>query len=132
MFTEQQLTAAHSKVKTGADFPKYIKEIKALGLISYTFMVTDGAIIYNGAKGHEVRSMAKYPPLTINKNSSAETLYYNITIHQQGQTDFLTFCKQAAQTGVQKWVIDTNTMFCTYYNIAGNKMLAEPIPQDEY
>jgi len=132
MFTEQQLTAAHSKVKTGADFPGYIREIKALGLISYTFMVADGTIIYNGANGFELRSAAKYPSLSIYPHSSAGVLYYNITIHQQGQTDFLTFCKQAAQAGVEKWVVDTQTMLCTYYDVAGNQMLAEPIPQDDY
>lgn len=28
MFTVEQIKAAHSKVKTGADFPAYIKEIR--------------------------------------------------------------------------------------------------------
>ncbi len=28
MFTVEQIKAAHSKVKSGADFPSYIKEIK--------------------------------------------------------------------------------------------------------
>ncbi len=33
MFTAQQM-AAHAKVKTGADFPAYVQEIKQLGLWS--------------------------------------------------------------------------------------------------
>ena len=32
MFTVEQIKAAHSKVKSGADFPSYIKEIKSLGV----------------------------------------------------------------------------------------------------
>ena len=43
MFTVQQMKAAHAKVKTGADFPGYVKEIKQLGLIHYDFMVKDGS-----------------------------------------------------------------------------------------
>ena len=31
MFTAEQIKAAHSKVQSGADFPAYIKAIKALG-----------------------------------------------------------------------------------------------------
>ena len=33
MFTAEQIITAHSKVKSGADFPNYIKDIKALGVI---------------------------------------------------------------------------------------------------
>lgn len=31
MFTVEQIETAHAKVKSGADFPNYIKEIKELG-----------------------------------------------------------------------------------------------------
>ena len=40
MFTIQQIKEAHSKVKSGADFPKYVHDIIALGVTSYeTFCV---------------------------------------------------------------------------------------------
>lgn len=35
MFTVEQIKAAHSKVKSGADFPAYIQEIKSLGVTHY-------------------------------------------------------------------------------------------------
>lgn len=31
-----------------------------------------------------------------------------------------------------KYVVDTNTMLCTYYHLSGNNMLAEPIPDKGY
>lgn len=34
MFTAEQLTEAHSKVKSGADFPKYMQKIKGLSVTS--------------------------------------------------------------------------------------------------
>jgi uncharacterized protein YbcV (DUF1398 family) len=46
MFTEQQMKAAHSKVKSGADFPRYFQEIKKLGLIRYEYFVKTGVTIY--------------------------------------------------------------------------------------
>lgn len=132
MFTLQQVKAAHSKVKTGADFPKYIQEIKALGLITYQFMVTNGQTIYYGDNNHEVKSMAIYQPQVIAISSSVIRLRQNIAIHQQGKTDFITFCRQAAEAGVEKWIIDTQKMLCTYYDITGTEMVAEPIPQTDY
>lgn len=35
MFTAEQIKTAHRKVKSGADFPAYIKEIKVLGVTHY-------------------------------------------------------------------------------------------------
>ena len=132
MFTEQQIKEAHSRVKAGADFPRYVQEIKKLGLISYEYLVSDGTTVYYGENGYEVVSDARYAPLAIASISSASALRHTITIHQQGQTDFLTFCGQAADAGVEKWVIDTRKMMCTYYDLEGNEMVAEPIPQGEY
>jgi uncharacterized protein YbcV (DUF1398 family) len=132
MFTEQQIKAAHSKTKTGADFPKYIQEIKSLGLIRYEYWVTDGHIIYYGENGHVVNSGSRYKPNVIASSTSISQLQHIISIHQQGQTDFLTFCGQVAEAGVEKWVIDIKKMLCTYYDLAGNGMIAEPIPQWDY
>lgn len=129
MFTEEQLKAAHNKVKTGADFPKYINEIKLLGLLRYEFWVDNGRVIYYGSNGYVVNSAPKYPQLEISGNSSTEQLKHTIAIHQQGLTDFITFCKEAAAAGVDKWVIDSQRMLCIYYDSAGNEMVAEPIPQ---
>jgi len=132
MFTEQQIKEAHSKVKTGADFPRYVQEIKKLGLVHYEYLVHDGTTVYYGENENEVRSAARYEPLAISPVSSATALRHTIAIHQQGQTDFLTFCRQAADAGVEKWVIDTQKMMCSYYDLNGDEMVAEPIPQEDY
>ena len=131
MFTEQQVLQAHSKVKSGADFPKYVQEIKNLGLTFYEFWVTDGHISYHGNED-VINGQPKYPFMEIPSISSVATLRHNISIHQQGQTDFLTFCRQAADAGVEKWVVDTHKMMCTYYNVDGDEMVAEPIPEAGY
>lgn len=132
MFTEQQLTAAHSKVKSGADFPAYVNEIKGLGLLRYEFWVDNGRIIYYGANDHVINSSAKYPHLDISTQSSADQLKQIIAIHQQGKTDFITFCNEVAAAGVKKWVIDTSLMTCTYYDLRDNEMVSEVIPQIRY
>jgi len=132
MFTVQQMKAAHAKVKSGADFPKYVQEIKSLGLAYYEYLVTNGTTVYHGENGYEVKSDPIYENTTIANPASAEKLRNYIQAHQQGLTDFLTICRQAAEAGVEKWVVDTQKMMCTYYDLAGNEMMAEPIPDGHY
>ncbi len=69
MFTVEQVKAAHSKVKSGADFPKYIQEIKALGVTAFETWVKDSHTEYFGANDYGTSSKPLYgirdiPPLT--------------------------------------------------------------------
>lgn len=129
MFTVEQIKAAHSKVKSGADFPAYIKEIKSFGVTHYEAYVTDGHIDYHGADNYTAKVSAKYDPLEIAGNSKGEEFKAELVAHQQGKTDFLTFIKMCATLGVEKWAICMDKMTCTYYDKAGNEILVEEIPQ---
>jgi hypothetical protein len=51
MFTVEQIELAHEKVKSGADFPKYIQEIKALGVKGIETWVKDSHTEYFGENG---------------------------------------------------------------------------------
>ena len=129
MFTVEQIKAAHSKVRSGADFPSYIREIKALGVTHYETYVTDGHIDYHGANDRTVKVPAKYEPLVIADSPKAGVFKAELVAHQQGKTDFLTFIKMCAAVGIEKWEIAMDKMTCTYYGKAGNKILVEQIPQ---
>lgn len=129
MFTIEQVKAAHSKVKSGADFPSYIKEIKSLGVTHYEAYVTDGHIAYHGANDFTAKAPAKYAPLAIADTAKREEFKAELIAHQQGKTDFLTFIKMCATLGIEKWDICMDKMTCTYYDKAGNEILVEKIPQ---
>ncbi|MHA3787200.1 DUF1398 domain-containing protein [Flavobacterium hauense] len=129
MFTIDQIKNAHSKVKSGADFPQYIQDIKALGVTDYSTFVTDGHSIFCGDNDHMAQSPVKYETLEIAETSSVSQLGKALKVHQAGGTDYMTFCRQAASAGVEKWVTDITRMTCTYYDIAGNALIVEDIPQ---
>ena len=65
MFTVEQIKTAHSKVKSGADFPAYIQDIKKLGVTYYETFVSDGHTDYYGANDYKTSSSAKYDTLQI-------------------------------------------------------------------
>jgi uncharacterized protein YbcV (DUF1398 family) len=116
-------------VKSGADFPAYIRDMKSLGVKSYEHYVSDGHIQYHGANNFSVAADAKWPARKIAAQGNSEKLKNDISIHQQGKTDYPTFCMQSAETGAEKWVVDTLVMKCIYYDIEGNEMLVEIIPE---
>ncbi len=74
MFTIEQIKTAHSKVKSGADFPAYIKEIKKLGVIYYDTFVSVGHTDFFGVSDFKISSTAKYSTLSIAETSKQKNL----------------------------------------------------------
>ncbi|MET0392184.1 MAG: DUF1398 family protein [Chitinophagaceae bacterium] len=128
MFTLDQIRAAHASVKSGADFPAYVQDLIKLGLTGYETYVADGHSVFYGRDGFSLESPARYAPLTIADHSDQPAFERQLKAHQQGATDYLTFCRDSAALGVEKWVVSMAAMTCTYYSKAGEEILAEAIP----
>lgn len=127
MFTVEQIKAAHGKVKSGADFPAYIQDIKKLGVTFYETYVLDGHTDYYGENDYKSSSPAKYDALNIAEVSNVEKFKTDIKAHQQGKTDYPTFCNDCAKSGIEKWVVNICKMTCIYYDKAGNEILVENV-----
>jgi uncharacterized protein YbcV (DUF1398 family) len=128
MFTLEQIKAAHGKVKSGADFPAYISEIKKMGVSRYETFVSDGHTDYYGNNKGKTSTTAKYDPLTIAATADAAAFLVDLKGHQQGKTDYLSFCGDCARSGIEKWVVQMDKMTCTYYDSTGIEVLTEEIP----
>jgi uncharacterized protein YbcV (DUF1398 family) len=129
MFTIEQIRAAEAKIKSGADFPNFIQEIKAMGVIRNDVFVINGMSVYYGDDDHTVQSAPAYEDLIIEETSSVDDLKEALKVHQNGATDYMTFCRQVAVAGVEKWVTDLNEMTVTYLDSAGNEMVVEHVPE---
>lgn len=129
MFTVEQIKGAHSKVKSGADFPAYIQDLKKLGVTNYETFVSDGHTDYFGANNYQISTIAKYGNLEISQTSDTEQFKTDLKAHQQGKSDYLTFCNNCSKSGIEKWKVSIDKMICIYYDKAGNEILMEKIPQ---
>ena len=83
---------------------------------------------YFGKSGFRTKSKPKYKDLTISNSSDKEKFIHYLKIHQRGETDYFTFCKHSAETGIEKWLVNLDKMTCTYYDKAENEILVEIIP----
>ncbi|WP_316791233.1 DUF1398 domain-containing protein [Pedobacter frigoris] len=127
-FTVQQIEAAHDLVKTGADFPKYIQDIIKLGVKRFETFVNDSHTKYFGADAYETCSNPQYELLNISDRSNPDLFITYLKGHQRGASDYFTFCRQCAETGVEKWIVDLSDMTCIYYDKSGAEILVEQIP----
>lgn len=128
MFTVEQIEQAHQKVKSGADFPKYIQEIKQMGVTGFETWVKDSHTEYFGANAYQTQSNPQYEELSIAEESDKAKFIGLLKQHQRGETNYYTFCQHCAETGIEKWIVDLEKLTCTYFDKAGNEILVEQIP----
>lgn len=128
MFTIEQINDAHAKVKSGTDFPAYVKDLMKLGVTRYETYVADGQTHYFGKNKVKVQSEPKYATLKEADTSDKIQFVNDLRNHQKGNTNYPTFCSDCAKSGIVKWVVNTETMTCTYYDKLGTEMLIENIP----
>jgi uncharacterized protein YbcV (DUF1398 family) len=67
--------------------------------------------------------------LAIADQPDPEQFKTDLKVHQEGKTDYPTFCRDCAKSGIEKWTVVMDQMTCTYYDKAGNELLMEEIPQ---
>lgn len=128
MFTVEQIEKAHSKVKTGADFPNYIQDLIQLGVLHFETFVSDSHSDYYGVKDFKTSSEGKYEAIFIADDLNLETFKKELKDHQQGKTDYKDFIESCAKNGINKWVMDLSEFTCVYYDKAGNSVLTEVVP----
>jgi len=124
MFTLSQIQEAHKKVQSGADFPAYAGEIHALGVTHYDVFVADGHAVYLG-NPEPIIAPAKYETLIVAKSVNSEKFITGLRLHQSGGTDYMTFCRDCAECGVEKWTLNLEEKTCTYYDREGKQILVE-------
>ena len=128
MFTINELKAVHSKVKSGADYPAYVQEIIKMGVTGYETYVEDGNSIYYGVDNYRIESGPKYDALVVSGKPDQEVFKRDLKMHQEGKTNFPRFCADAAHAGVEKWVVNMDSMTCTYLDKNGKIVVVESIP----
>jgi uncharacterized protein YbcV (DUF1398 family) len=73
-------------------------------------------------------TVAKYNPLSVSDKSNINDFKNDLKAHQQGKTDYLTFCADCAKSGIKKWALCFIKMTCTYFDKAGYEVLVEKVP----
>lgn len=115
MFTIEPIQAALSKVKIGTDFPNFIREIKSLGVKKIETSLKENKTTYFNERNENLQMPSMYPDLEIAPEYNPRKFKQYLTLHKKGETDYLTFCKNCADAGIERWRVDLNKMTCVYF-----------------
>jgi uncharacterized protein YbcV (DUF1398 family) len=124
----EHIHAAFQAVQSGADFPRLVRNLHAMGVVRYDNQTADGRTDFYGTHGQVIHAPAKYPALAVAATGDAAALAHALDIHQAGETDYFTFCEQAAAAGVDRWTTHMEALTVTYLDRTGKVLRVEVIP----
>ena len=127
MLTIEQINGLHARLGSSRTFAEYVRALKALGVERYDSYLSDGHSEYFGQGGHIVASPAVQEVLSIAETGQREMFLQHLRRHERHETTYLEMSRGLAQSGIEKWTVDTGRMIMTFYDKAGIEMLVEQI-----
>ena len=127
MFTIEQINDLHVRLGSARTLPEYVLALKGLGVERCDSYLADGHSEYFGRGGRRVVSPPVHEVLAVAEIGERETFIQHLRRHEQRQTTYLEMSMGLAQSGIEKWSVDTGRMTMTFYDKAGIEMLVEQI-----
>ncbi|HCZ8230203.1 TPA: DUF1398 family protein [Staphylococcus aureus] len=127
-FTLSEIQQAHQQF-TGVDFPKLFKAFKDMGMTYNIVNIQDGTATYVHQSEDDIVTSSVKSNHPVAPSSNQSIVQDVLTRHQQGQTDFETFCNEMAEAGIYKWHIDIQAGTCTYIDLKEQAIISELRPQ---
>ena len=127
MFTIDQINDLHARLGSARTFAEYVRALKTLGVERYDSFLTDGHSEYFGLDGYKVLSPPVHEVLPVAEASEREAFLQHLSRHERGETTYVEMSRGLAQSGIEKWTVDTAGMTMTFYDKAGREMLVEQI-----
>jgi uncharacterized protein YbcV (DUF1398 family) len=130
MFTIEQINDVHDRLGNAETLFEYVRALNAIGVEKYDSYLTDGHSEYFGKDGYKLRSDPAHEKLTIAEISNRENFLAHLKLHEQGKTSYVEMSLGLAESGIEKWTVDTNNPTMIFYDKAGSEMLVEQIKQE--
>lgn len=127
MFTMQQIEGLHARFGSAKTLVDYVRALKALGVEHYDSYLADGHSEYFGKDGYTLISRSVHEVLVVADVAQREAFLEHLRRHELGQSNYLEMSKGLAQSGVEKWTVDTAGMTMTFSDKTGRSMLVNEI-----
>lgn len=100
-------------------------------MVENTVDIQSGQVVYRLKSGQVLEKAGYQVSVPVAEQFDKEQFVTILRNHQSGQTDFPTFCQEAAEAGIYKWVTDLEAMTCSYLDKAEQAVFVETIPSVE-
>lgn len=126
-FTMEQINDIHDRLGNADTLLAYAQELHALGVEHADSYLTDGHSEFFGKDGYTVRSTAEHETFLIAKKSDKQNFLRHLKLHELGKTSYVEMSKGLADSGIEKWIIDTRKLTMTFYDKADNELLVDKL-----
>jgi uncharacterized protein YbcV (DUF1398 family) len=127
MFTLEEIEEIHGRLGSAETLSEYVRSLAALGVERYDSFVCDGHSEYAGCGDRRVTSGALHAVLSVAQKSDHDAFLGHLKRHGRGETSYVEMSEGLAESGIEKWGVDTHAMTMTFYDRAGNVLLVEQI-----
>jgi uncharacterized protein YbcV (DUF1398 family) len=127
VFTVEQITDIHDRLGNSDALGSYLRALRDLGVEKYDSYVTDGHSEYFGADGNRLIGPAFHETFTIADACDKERFLQYMQLVEQGGVGYVEMSKALADHGVEKWTFHMTELTVTYFDKAGNVLLAENV-----
>ncbi len=127
MFTVEQIEELHGRLGKAEMLPEYVRSLAALGVVRYDSFVSDGHSEYFGPDTQRVITDAVHEQLSIAERSDRNEFLDHLRRHERGETSYLEMSMGLAESGIERWTVDTYAMTMTFYDRSDGVLLVEQI-----
>jgi uncharacterized protein YbcV (DUF1398 family) len=127
VITIEEIDELHRRAGRADTLSEYVRALAELGVVRYDCFVSDGHSEYLGLDASTLCSSPVHHKLSVAKASDLDAFLGHLRSHADGHTSYLAMSAGLADSGVEKWTVDTNTMTMTYYDTRGTALLVEQI-----
>jgi uncharacterized protein YbcV (DUF1398 family) len=127
MFTLKQIDDIHDSLGNAETLLQYVQALAAIGVEKYDSYLADGHSEYVGKHGHTVTSPPAHDKLSIAETSDRENFLKHLKLHEQGKTSYVEMSQGLAESGIEKWTVNTRHLTMIFLDKAGNELLVEEI-----
>ena len=127
VFTWAQIEDIHTRLGRAESLGDYLRGLAAIGVVRFDSFVTDGHTEFFGADGQHVDSPAHHEILTVAEVSDRDAFLAHLRAHAEGRTSYVEMSAGLADSGVEKWVADTEVLTMTYCARDGVVLLVDEV-----
>ena len=114
-------------VKSGSDFSGFISTLLGNSVACYFHYVSTGNVIFVKHSGETVMLKNERELLSVRTEYDSDKVEFIVKQHFRGLMPYEDYCKQLAEAGVAKWVVDLSEMTRCYYSKRNGVIYSEAI-----
>ncbi len=127
VFTLEQINEIHDRLGRAESLGEFVRALAAIGVIRYDSCVTDGHSEYFDADGGMVATPPAHDTLAIRDDADGGAARRHLDRHAAAETNYFEMSKGLADSGVDRWTVDTAAMTMAFRDKRGRDLFVEKI-----